>query len=247
MTGEANLRRSRQENRKGDTSVGLFSSSSFSSWRWEDAGKPPEQRGKEERRLSLSPAEMSRGEGQVEALEPPQDISVLYYMKKSVKICASFTSRIKHIQDEEVDFTDRLYQDKLPMVARSTASRAIKSNIKLTEIMVEPNENKNKQKVNAIINMHMQRRLLEREQDPARFGIKPTLGERAIRRPSVVAPCLSMTNIHKEKPVLAPSASTEIRGKVGVHFKAIQVKQAERHPFEAHINADSTSTHFKGL
>ncbi|XP_042324799.1 spermatogenesis-associated protein 4 [Sceloporus undulatus] len=155
--------------------------------------------------------------------------------------------RIKHIQDEEVDFTDRLYQDKLPMVARSTASRAIKSNIKLTEIMVEPNENKNIQKINAIINMHMQRRQQEREQDPARFGIKPTLGQRAVRRPSVVAPSLSMTILPKEKPVLAPSASTEIRGKMGVHFKAIQVKQAERHPFDAHTNADSTSAHFKGL
>ena len=77
-------------------------------------------------------------------------------------------SRIKHIQDEEIDFTDRIYQEKLPMVARSTASRAIKSNIKLTEIMIEPNDNKNRQKVTAIISMHMQRRLLEREQDPGK-------------------------------------------------------------------------------
>lgn len=80
-----------------------------------------------------------------------------------------FPSRIKHIQDEEIDFTDRIYQDKLPMVARSTASRAIKANIKLTEIMVEPNINKNRQKINAIINMHMQRRLLDREQNPGEW------------------------------------------------------------------------------
>lgn len=84
--------------------------------------------------------------------------------------CAYFPlSRVKHIQDEDTDFTDRLYQNKLPMVARSTASRAIKSNITLTEIMVEPNINKNRQKISAIINMHMQRRLLDREQNPGEW------------------------------------------------------------------------------
>nr|KAF7235233.1 Spermatogenesis-associated protein 4 [Varanus komodoensis] len=177
--------------------------------------------------------------------------------------------RIKHSRDEEIDFTDRIYQEKLPMVARSTASRAIKTNIKLTELMVEPNIDKNRQKVNAIINMHMHRRLLDREQDPgewlfqnivwktelqcaitkplnlafppnihSRFDIKPTLGERAVRRPSVLAPSLSATNLQKEKSIPAPSStpSTEIRGKMGVHFKTIQVKQAERCPFDANKN-----------
>ncbi|XP_062991471.1 spermatogenesis-associated protein 4 [Elgaria multicarinata webbii] len=157
--------------------------------------------------------------------------------------------RIKHIQDEEIDFTDRIYQEKLPMVARSTASRAIKTNIKLTELMVEPNVQKNRQKINAIINMHMQRRRLDREQDPARFGIKPTLGERAVRRPSILAPSLSTIHLQKEKSIPVPSsiASTEIRGKMGVHFKTMQVKQAERCPFDVNINAEAPCTHFKGL
>ncbi|XP_019389892.1 PREDICTED: spermatogenesis-associated protein 4, partial [Crocodylus porosus] len=92
--------------------------------------------------------------------------------------------RIKNIQDEEVDFTDRYYQEQLPMVARSTASKAIKNNIKLTEVMIEPSIKKNRQKVNAIINMHMQQRLLEREENPKRFNIKPSLGECAVRHPS---------------------------------------------------------------
>ncbi|XP_053107742.1 spermatogenesis-associated protein 4 isoform X1 [Hemicordylus capensis] len=154
--------------------------------------------------------------------------------------------RIKHIQDEEIDFTDRIYQDKLPMVARSTASRAIKSNIKLTEIMVEPNINRNRQKINAIINMHMQRRLREREENPERFNIKPTLGERAIRRPSVVSTFLSSTNLQRPVPV-ASVASTEIRGKMGVHFKTIQVKQAERLPFDVNLSVTSPGSYIKGL
>ncbi|XP_060632172.2 spermatogenesis-associated protein 4 [Anolis sagrei] len=153
--------------------------------------------------------------------------------------------RIKHIQDEEVDFTDRIYEDKLPMVARSTLSRAIKSHIKLTEIMVEPNENKNKQKINAVINLHMQRRRQEREQNPARFGIKQTLRERAIRRPSLLTPTLSSQTFQREKPALGPTTSTEIRGKMGVHFKTIQVKQAERLPFDGRINVETPATHFK--
>ncbi|XP_053258598.1 spermatogenesis-associated protein 4 isoform X2 [Podarcis raffonei] len=154
--------------------------------------------------------------------------------------------RIKHIQDEEIDFTDSNYQDKLPMVARSTASRAIKTNIKLTEIMVEPNIQKNRKKVNAIINMHMQRRQLEREQVPERFGIKKTLGERAIRRPSMIVPSVSTVKIQKEKSIPVPSvASTEIRGKTGVHFKTVQVKQAEM-PFRCELNS-GTLNHLKEL
>nr|XP_056711640.1 spermatogenesis-associated protein 4 [Euleptes europaea] len=151
--------------------------------------------------------------------------------------------RIKHIQDEEIDFSDRLYQNKLPMVARSTASRAIKTNITLSEIMVEPNVNKNRQKVNAVINLHLQRRHLEREQYPERFNIKPTLGARAIRRPSAVSD--SMINLQRDKSMLISSVgSTEIRGKTGVHFKTIQVKQAERCPFDVSLNTD---TYVKGL
>uniref|UniRef100_A0A8D0L766 Spermatogenesis-associated protein 4 n=1 Tax=Sphenodon punctatus TaxID=8508 RepID=A0A8D0L766_SPHPU len=80
--------------------------------------------------------------------------------------------RLKPIQNEEVDFTDCFYQEQLPMVARSTASKAIKANIKLTEIMMDPNINKNRQKVNAIINMHIQQRMLEREENPGEWLFK---------------------------------------------------------------------------
>ncbi|XP_048365914.1 spermatogenesis-associated protein 4 isoform X2 [Sphaerodactylus townsendi] len=142
------------------------------------------------------------------------------------------------VQDIYTMLTNR----RLPMVARSTASTAIKANIKLTEIMVEPNINKNRQKVNAIINLHLQRRQLEREQYPERFNIKPTLGARAIRRPSAVSD--SIINIQREKPVHISSGSAEIRGKTGVHFKTIEVKQAERCPFDVNLNED---TYVKGL
>ncbi|KAM9661391.1 LOW QUALITY PROTEIN: spermatogenesis-associated protein 4, partial [Morphnus guianensis] len=81
-------------------------------------------------------------------------------------IYAMLTNRgIKKTLDREVDLTDYYYQAQLPMVTRSTASKAIKSNIRLTDIMMEPSINlNNRQKVNAIINMHM--RMQEREEDP---------------------------------------------------------------------------------
>ncbi|XP_058049470.1 spermatogenesis-associated protein 4 isoform X2 [Ahaetulla prasina] len=119
-------------------------------------------------------------------------------------------SRIKHIQDETIDFTDRIYQDNLPLVARSTASRAIKNNITMSEIMAEPDICKNKQKINAILDIHRQRRLMEREQHP----------------------CVP---------------STQIRGKTDVHFKTIQVKQAEKFAFDVNMNTEVSGTHFKEL
>lgn len=45
------------------------------------------------------------------------------------------------------DFTDRNYQFGLPMHARSTASRAIKNNMKITEFITEPNIITNMEKV----------------------------------------------------------------------------------------------------
>uniref|UniRef100_A0A8C9G4R5 Uncharacterized protein n=1 Tax=Pavo cristatus TaxID=9049 RepID=A0A8C9G4R5_PAVCR len=50
----------------------------------------------------------------------------------------------------------------LPVAARATASTAIKSNIRLTEVLVEPSICINRQKAVAIINMHMGMRMQER-------------------------------------------------------------------------------------
>ncbi|XP_013910740.1 PREDICTED: spermatogenesis-associated protein 4 [Thamnophis sirtalis] len=158
-------------------------------------------------------------------------------------------SRIKHIQDEQIDFTDRMYQDNLPLVARSTASRAIKNNIGLTEIMAEPDIYKNEQKINAILDIHRQRRLIEREQHPSRFGIKPTPRQLAIDHSSILVRSFGTTRLPKEKsiPALNNVPSTKIRGKTDVHFKTIQVKQPEKFAFDVNMNTEVSSTHFKEL
>ena len=50
------------------------------------------------------------------------------------------TFRVKRqANEDEIDFTDRAYQNQLPMHARSTASKAVKNNLRITEIMADQN------------------------------------------------------------------------------------------------------------
>lgn len=81
----------------------------------------------------------------------------------------------------ETDFTDITYQTMLPMHARSTASRAIKTNTKITENVTEPNMLTNMKKAETILHQHFDHRKSQREEDPTRFKIKPTLADLAYR------------------------------------------------------------------
>ena len=50
------------------------------------------------------------------------------------------TNRLKRLAlDRDIDFTDHHYQLSLPMHARATASMAVKTNLKSTEFVTEPN------------------------------------------------------------------------------------------------------------
>ncbi|XP_041358667.1 spermatogenesis-associated protein 4-like [Gigantopelta aegis] len=88
----------------------------------------------------------------------------------------------KMTSDSDVDFTDWAYQEKLPMHARSTATKAVKNNLRLTEVMAEPSLIAQAQKAQRIITDHVDHRRIERMEDPSRFRILPTIGERSIRR-----------------------------------------------------------------
>lgn len=69
----------------------------------------------------------------------------------------------------EVDFSDRSYQEQLPMVARPTASKAIKNNLRLSEMIAEPNISTIQGKIQAIVERHLEDRRLERLQDPSKI------------------------------------------------------------------------------
>lgn len=50
-------------------------------------------------------------------------------------------------EEEPIDFTDRAYQVKLPMHARSTATQAVKNNLRDTELLADKNIILGQQKV----------------------------------------------------------------------------------------------------
>ncbi|XP_044143637.1 spermatogenesis-associated protein 4 [Bufo gargarizans] len=148
--------------------------------------------------------------------------------------------RVKTIQDNEVDFTDRQYQDGLPMVARSTTTKAVKSNITLSEILAEPDIDVNKQKVQAVISYHQQQRQQERIDDPKRFNVKPSLGERAIRLMPSSDQNQSETSLtnRSSSSLSSSSSQTDIRSKTSVSFKEIKVKQGDR----SYVSSSVSST-----
>ncbi|XP_010628112.1 spermatogenesis-associated protein 4 isoform X2 [Fukomys damarensis] len=84
---------------------------------------------------------------------------------------------IKSIQDDIVNFTDYSYQMRLPLVLRSTASKSIKDNIRLTELISNPNMLSNELKVEFLLVLQMLQRKLSRKLNPGWFDVKPRVGE----------------------------------------------------------------------
>nr|XP_004406526.2 PREDICTED: spermatogenesis-associated protein 4 [Odobenus rosmarus divergens] len=97
---------------------------------------------------------------------------------------------IKSIQDDLVNFTDYSYQMRLPLVPRSTASKLIKDNIRLSEIISNPNMLSNELKVEFLLLLQMLQRKLSRKLNPKWFEVKPTVGELTLDRlPPKVSGC----------------------------------------------------------
>jgi len=147
----------------------------------------------------------------------------------------------------EPDYTDYAYQVKLPMHARSTASKAIKNNLRLTEVLADTNAIHTAQKSQKIINDHIDHRRIERLQDPDRFYIKPSIGERCVRK-AMPAEVVSTEQSNDEEeemtrqmiPNAAPTGgpgreqsdvSLPITREPSVHFKEIQVNQMDKTNF----------------
>ncbi|CAH6787293.1 spermatogenesis-associated protein 4 [Phodopus roborovskii] len=84
---------------------------------------------------------------------------------------------IKSIQDDYANFTDYSYQMRLPLVPRSTISKSIKDNIRLSELLSNPNMLSNELKIEFLFLLQMLQRKLSRKLNPAWFGVKPTVGE----------------------------------------------------------------------
>jgi len=137
----------------------------------------------------------------------------------------------------EVDYTDYAYQSQLPMHARATAAKAVKNNLKLTEILADQNLITCSEKSQKIINTHIEHRRQERTENPARFGITSTLGDRCVRRPeppqtlqSEPTHLSAATDVPSELP---PESVCErpLTREHSVHFKEVEVKQMDKSAF----------------
>ncbi|XP_026364059.3 spermatogenesis-associated protein 4 [Ursus maritimus] len=126
---------------------------------------------------------------------------------------------IKSIQDDLVNFTDYSYQMRLPLVPRSTASKSIKDNIRLSEIISNPNMLSNELKVEFLLLLQMLQRKLSRKLNPKWFEVKPTVGE--------------LTLDHLPPQVSGRKYDAMISRKGVAPVSQICVKQAGKHSFES--------------
>lgn len=94
----------------------------------------------------------------------------------------------------EHDFTDHAYQVQLPFHARATASRAVKNNIRFSEIRETDSPDLIRRKAEMILRRHTADVMRQRRDDPLRYQRKATLGEKARRVPPPVknVPCRSV-------------------------------------------------------
>ncbi|XP_046354080.1 spermatogenesis-associated protein 4-like isoform X2 [Haliotis rufescens] len=147
--------------------------------------------------------------------------------------------KVKKVPSEvEVDFTDKAYQSKLPMHARSTASKSIKNNLRITEIMADQDLILGAQKSQKIINDHIDHRRVERFEDPQRFNVKPTIGEKSLRRPppplkekSDASQALEDTECMPAREHTDTSNFQSMPREPSVHFKEVQVNQVDKSAF----------------
>ncbi|XP_020853490.1 spermatogenesis-associated protein 4 [Phascolarctos cinereus] len=137
---------------------------------------------------------------------------------------------IKNIQDDYVNFTDCNYQINLPLVPKTTASKFIKSNIRLSELLSNPNMLNHQLKIDFLCLLQMLHRKLSRKLHPKWYDVKPTLGELTLHGAERSSE-LSKYVLLKEKCVV-PVLENDSNGN---QVKEIQVKQAEKEAFGVNV------------
>ncbi|XP_074530599.1 spermatogenesis-associated protein 4 isoform X2 [Halichoeres trimaculatus] len=135
---------------------------------------------------------------------------------------------IKAVQCPESDFTDMEYQDLLPSLARSTASQAIKNNLRTTEILAEPDITTNQRKAEVILLRHLQQKTAERVHNPRRFDVKSNLGYLAAKHPVPPSSGDGNHDSQSSRDSMTNSCFSPTRTGAVVPFKEIKVSQPVR-------------------
>ncbi|XP_041653671.1 spermatogenesis-associated protein 4 [Cheilinus undulatus] len=144
-----------------------------------------------------------------------------------LQIYSILTNRsIRSVQSPESDFTDKQYQDQLPTLARSTASQAIKNNLRTTEIMAEPDITTNQRKAMGILLRHLQYDSAGRIPNLVRFKVNPNLGHLAAKNPGSRSD--GRFDSHSTRATASKSCSSSLRSAAVASFKEIKVSQPVR-------------------
>ncbi|KAF4026086.1 hypothetical protein G4228_018204 [Cervus hanglu yarkandensis] len=132
---------------------------------------------------------------------------------------------IKSIQDDLVNFTDYSYQMQLPLVPRSTASKSIKDNIRLSELIGNPSKLNNELKVEFLFLLQMLQRKLSRKLNPSGASMSASRAKNQSKQgkpPSQGAPTFFQTS----------NPSPDFYFKNVNPPKETEVKQTGEHPFD---------------
>ncbi|XP_032812538.2 spermatogenesis-associated protein 4 [Petromyzon marinus] len=163
------------------------------------------------------------------------------------------TGTAQESNSEAPRFTDARYQRALPMHARSTASQALKSNVRLTQLLAEPSEVATRQRAEVVLRDHLAQRRREREQDPCRFDVRPTLGELAVRlpplsaeRPRDTGSGASLTSSVNDSRRdtgnrQRPQATVQLRGSVGSGGSPREIHVRQSSGFSAALHSTTAS------
>ncbi|CAI5652948.1 spermatogenesis-associated protein 4 isoform X2 [Oreochromis niloticus] len=137
--------------------------------------------------------------------------------------------RVSDVEGPEPDFTDEEYQNLLPSLARSTASKAIKNNLTGTEIKAVPDISTNQRKAENILRRHLEHKAAERILNPGRFKVKPKRSQPAPH--NLVPP----SQMDKCSDTCSPEGNTlklwssPTWSRASVSFKEIKVRQPAKH------------------
>ncbi|XP_022615587.1 spermatogenesis-associated protein 4 isoform X2 [Seriola dumerili] len=123
------------------------------------------------------------------------------------------------VEGPESDFTDQEYQELLPTLARSTASKAIKNNLRITEIMAKPDISTNQRKAEVILHRHLEHRAAERALNPGRFKVKPNLCQLAAKRLLPSSQCDECFDSPSSRATTSKLCSSSTRSRAAVSFK----------------------------
>jgi len=101
------------------------------------------------------------------------------------KLYTMFTKRklefLEKMDLDNIEFSDKEYQDQLPLYCKTTGVCSIIRNMSLKEMSLQTHD-QNVEQIQKILRNHFENLKEDRLNHPKRFNVKPTVGELTVRR-----------------------------------------------------------------